>query len=266
MELLKKHYEKIILSVVLLGLAVAAALLPIMVSQERSALEELERSIISTPPRALKPIDLSTNEAVLVRLQKPPVLDLAGEHNLFNPVQWQRRVDGTIFPIRSDRDSGPGALKITRIAPLFLKIEFEGPTGSAENLQYRFKIVREAARTASHRVPTTRSVAAVGGGKNDIFMLKEMRPKDNPVEFVIELIEDKQQISFSKEKPYSEVAGFLVDLKYEPEKMVFIGKRVGDSLVFSGDTNKIVAITETNVTVRATSNDKRTTVTYKPAP
>lgn len=265
MELLKKHYEKIILSVVLLGLAVAAALLPIMVSKERSALQELEQGIIATPPKQLKPVDLSTNEAVLARLQKPATLKLAGDHNLFNPVQWQRRPDGTIFPIRAGSDIGPGALKIVNVKPLFLKIEFEGPTGTAENLQYRFKIVREASARAAQRVPTTRSVPAVGS-KNDIFMLKEMRPKENPVEFVLEMVEDKEQVTVSREKPFSQVAGFLVDLKYDPEKLSFIGKRVGDSLVFTGDTNKIVAITETNVTVRATSNDKRTTVTYKPAP
>jgi hypothetical protein len=62
MEFLRKHYEKIILSVVLLGLAVAAALLPMMVSRERSALEELERDIRQTPPKPLKASDLSTNE------------------------------------------------------------------------------------------------------------------------------------------------------------------------------------------------------------
>jgi predicted RNA methylase len=92
-----------------------------------------------------------------------------------------------------------------------------------------------------------------------------MKPKDNPTEFVLELVEDKQQVAVTKEKPFSQVAGYLADLRYEPEKLSFIAKRVGDSLVFAGDTNKIVAITETNVTVRATSNDKRTTIPYKPA-
>ena len=62
------------------------------------------------------------------------------------------------------------------------------------------------------------------------------------------------------------VAGYSVDLKYDPERLTFLGKRIGDSLVFGGDTNKIVAMTETNVTVQATSTTKRTTVAYAPAP
>jgi len=40
---------------------------------------------------------------------------------------------------------------------------------------------------------------------------------------------------------------------------------VKDRLIFSGDTNKIVAITDTAVTVEALSNTKRTTIVYQRA-
>ena len=96
--------------------------------------------------------------------------------------------------------------------------------------------------------------------------MKEARPKDNPVEFTLELADTKEQVTVTKDKPYVSVAGFAVDLKYGPDNLTFPGKRVGDSLVFAGDTNKIVAITETNVTVAAASNTKRTTVAYTPPP
>ena len=85
-------------------------------------------------------------------------------------------------------------------------------------------------------------------------------------EFVMELAENNEPVTVTKDKPYVSVAGYLADLKYDPEKLTFIGKRQGDALVFAGDTNKIVAITATNVTVQATSNTKRTTVTYAPTP
>src|SRR3989442_1325259 len=264
MEFLKKNYEKVILSVVLLGLAVAAALLPIWVSNERRALEEIENRIVTTKPKALKPLDLSTNEAVIQLLQKPGTLRLAGEHNLFNPVLWQKRPDGSLFPIRTGKEIGPGALTITKISPLYTRIEFDAVSGSPESPQYRFKITREAERRADRRA-TSRSVTP-SNNKNDIFILKELRPKENPAEFVLELVEDKVPIVITKDRPYVAVAGYLADLRYEPEKLLFVGKRVGDALVFAGDTNKIVAITETNVTVAATSNTKRTTITYKPAP
>ena len=71
MEFLKNNYEKVILSVVLLGLAVAAVLLLTWVGNEKRALEEIEGQIIQTPPKPLKPIDLSTNEMALQRLLNP---------------------------------------------------------------------------------------------------------------------------------------------------------------------------------------------------
>jgi len=265
MEFLKNNYEKVILSVVLLGLAVAAVLLLTWVGNEKRALEEIEGQIIQTPPKPLKPIDLSTNEMALQRLLKPAPLRLVGEHNLFNPVQWKRMADGRLIPLRTGREIGPGALAIARITPLYLRIEYEGVGGSGDTTQYRFKVTREAEKSPSKRIPITLSVATPGS-KNPVFVLKDMKPKDNPAEFVLELSENNEPVTVTKDKPYVSVAGYLADLKYDPEKLTFIGKRQGDALVFAGDTNKIVAITATNVTVQATSNTKRTTVTYAPTP
>src|SRR5438445_2818948 len=265
MEFLKNNYEKVILSVVLLGLAVAAVLLLTWVGNEKRALEEIEGQIIQTPPKPLKPIDLSTNEVALQRLLKPPPQRLVGEHNLVNPVQWKRMADGRLIPLRTGREIGPGALAIARITPLYLRIEYEGVGGSGDTTQYRFKVTREAEKSPSKRIPITLSVATPGS-KNPVFVLKDMKPKDNPAEFVLELSENNEPVTVTKDKPYVSVAGYLADLKYDPEKLTFIGKRQGDALVFAGDTNKIVAITATNVTVQATSNTKRTTVTYAPTP
>jgi hypothetical protein len=68
-----------------------------------------------------------------------------------------------------------------------------------------------------------------------------------------------------KDKPYEGVAGYMVDLVYEPDKLPFLNRRVDDRLVFSGDTNRIVAIEADSVTLEALSNKKRTTITVEPA-
>lgn len=262
MEFLKKHYEKVILSVVLLGLLVAAALLPIWVANEKRALEDIENSIIATKPAELKAINLSTNETVLQRLQKPDPIQLASGHNLFNPVQWKRRPDGSYLKIQTGTEEGPAALTITEITPLYLRMEFDGISGVGDSLQYRFKITREAERTPGRRAPTTRSVPGVGS-KNDIFILKDMTPQERPAEFVVEMLDRKETITVATNKPHVSVAGYMADLKYDPDRLTFLNRRLDDRLVFAGDTNKIVAITATNVTVEALSNTKRTTVTYK---
>ena len=264
MEFLKNNYEKVILSVVLLGLAVAAALLPIWVASEKRALEATDNLITQTERKELKPVNLLTNEMILQRVVKATALHLSGEHNLFNPVPWQKMRDGHLIPIRTGREIGPSAMAITKVAPLYLRIEYEGPAPSTDTVQYRFKVTRETEKSAGKRVASYST--SPGGAKNQIFMLREAKPKDNPVEFVLELTDTKAQVTVTKEKPYVTVAGYSVDLKYGPENLTFAGKRVNDSLVFAGDTNKIVAITETNVTVSAVSNTKRTTVTYTPTP
>ena len=108
MEFLKNNYEKVILSVVLIGLAIAAVFLLTSVDSEKRSLEEIESGIIATRPKGLKPVDLSTNETALQRLLKPPSLRLVGEHNLFNPVTWKKMPDGRLLALRTGRELGQG--------------------------------------------------------------------------------------------------------------------------------------------------------------
>jgi hypothetical protein len=265
MEFLKKNYEKVILSVVLLGLAVAAALLAIQVANERQRLKDIENLDVNAKPKELKPLDLSTNLATLARLKKSVPSRMGSGHHVFNPVQWQKRPDGNLVKIVTGNEIGPGALTISEIRPLYLIISYEGTAGLAENPQYRFKVTRQAETTASKRAPTTRSLPGVGA-KNDIFILREMRPKEDPTEFVLELVDDKQTVTVRKEEEYRGVSGYMADLKYDPERQVYLNRRVKDSLPFAGDTNKIVAITSTNVTVEALSNTKRTTIPFRLTP
>ena len=112
MQFIKKHYEKIILCIVLLGLAAASALLVFEVSSVQQSLEDNQNKLVATAPKPLKPVDLTANLNALERLQKPFEVVLSGPHNLFNPVQWQRRGDGTLIKLQTGREIGPGAIVI----------------------------------------------------------------------------------------------------------------------------------------------------------
>jgi hypothetical protein len=59
MDFLKKHYEKILLGVVLLGLVTAAVLLPFMIMSDRENLEVTRMGIINRVPKPLEPLDLT---------------------------------------------------------------------------------------------------------------------------------------------------------------------------------------------------------------
>jgi hypothetical protein len=65
MEFLKKHYEKLILSVVLLGLAAVAAGLPLKVNQEKEKEEARKNDLINPTVKPFPPVDLATNKVVL---------------------------------------------------------------------------------------------------------------------------------------------------------------------------------------------------------
>lgn len=262
MDFIKKHYEKVLLSIVLLGLAVAAALLPLKVS---SIKEEIERNIPNPRPKELPSIDLSTNLMVIQRIQRPAPVTLANEHNLFNPVQWQKRPDGGMIKILTGNEVGPGALKVLKITPLNLVIELEGAVTEGETVRYKFALTREADKNVSRRRRTSQVIAL--GSKNDIFLLKEVRgPKENPTEAVLELDNGNKTVVVSKEKPHIQVAGYTADLRYDPENKSFNGRRVDDALPFAGESYNIVAITENEVVLSAKSTSKRTTVKWNAAP
>lgn len=265
MPFIKKHWEKILLSIVLLGLAVAAAALPLEVSRVREYLSmQRDRIVVRTDPKPFQGVDLSTNRATLKRLAGPIDLEFAHGHNIFNPVQWQKRQpDGTYYKIPTSEHIGPAALVVTQIEELDLTVSFEGVEGTPENPRYRFTINREGESkqtiTATTRIP-----------RNKHFTLQEiLGPKESPSGFKLQLQDDKEPIIVMKDKPYTRVIGYSAGLKYPPHNQNFAKAfRVKDPLrlMYDNETYKIVAINRNEVTVAADSTKKRTTVRLNATP
>jgi len=264
---LLKHYEKVLLSVVLLVLAGAAVFLLLRVSDEQQELERLQSLDVRTGKKPVPIADLSTNEIVLRRIRRAEEIVLNGEHNLFNPVTWKKRPDGSLVKIVTGREIGPGAIKILKVVPLKLMVSYEGSMERGSSTSYRFKVTREAHKKPSSRSPVTREVMGVGN-RNDIFTLREVHPSvEKPEEFVLEIEDDddRTQVTVGKDQPYEGIAGYMMDLYYEPDKLQFLNRRVDDRLVFAGDTNRIVSMEADSVTMEALSNKKRTTITLESA-
>ncbi len=262
MDFLKKHYEKVLLSVVLLGLAVAAALLPMKVSTIR---DEISKSIPNPKPKAFSPYDLSTNQMVLDRLRKPPSFTLSGAHNVFNPVRWLKRPDGELLKAQLGKEAGPTALEILKITPLKTVLTYDGTSGVGDALRYRVGMTREADKVPANRpkktLPLTLGNRSLGVG------LKEIKgSKDAPSEVVLE-IEGGEQVKISAEKSFSKTMGYMVDLRYAPENnRILKNMRVEQTFSLGGETYNIVAISEGEIVVSAKSSSKRTTVKFNSAP
>ncbi|MCW5556717.1 MAG: hypothetical protein KIT22_02570 [Verrucomicrobiae bacterium] len=254
MDFLKKHYEKLILSVVLLVVAGTAFWLVQKVDTVRTTLAEQLNQTVGGKKKALKPADLTNDVVALQQLSQPYELELSKGHSVFNPIRWIRGTDGAPRP-----DPGldlASVVKLVDTKPLNLLVVYLGPTGTGDPYRYQFNVTREYDKKVSNRRSIT--VSLVEGTKNDWFYLREVHgPKDSAGEVVIELIEGGERATLQKDKPFARVRGYQADLKYEAKD--FPARRVDDSINIAGTAYKIVAIGKDEVVVSA-PNGTRTTI------
>jgi hypothetical protein len=260
MRFLKKHYEKLILSLVLLGLAAGAVWVIMSLQETKDALQGAGAEAALNRP--YKPADMSATMSALDKLKPPPPLQLAGEHNLFNPVTWKQKYDRTLIKITSGAEEGPEALAIQAIKPLRFIIKYE----RFAQLGYSFKVTREAAINLADRKERSVYVSATSP-KADFFTFKEVQgPPDNPTAVILEMNDTKELASVSPDKPFERVDGYAADMRYDLENRNFTDIRKNTIVKFAGDAYKVVAIEKNQVRLMANSNNKQTTRQWNAAP
>ena len=269
MTFIKKHYEKVLLSIVLLGLAVAAAALPLQVARVRTFIDETVISLPrTTTPKPFKPLDeyLTTNEVVVKRFEGPVEFDFSAPHNLFNPVIWKKGRSGRLEKFATGTEIGPGALVVTNITELRLTVEFEKPeaVGSVgDNYRYHFTVTRDTDSNPKRPQTATRGIP------NTLFLLTKVDgPPNQPTALHLQFKDEKQEIVVGKDKPFVRVIGYAADLKYPRDTRPYLRKRVKDVLTLRDDPEKykIVAITTNEVVLSAESTQKRTTLRLNAPP
>lgn len=258
MELLKKHYEKILLGVVLLGLVFGLVFLPLYVIHDRNVLTEYSTSVISRQPKPLAPLELTAESNVIRRLEQPYRLDFERANKLFNPVEWERAANGQLIKASQ---LGPDRTIITKITPLYFTMTLKSVETNVTPVRYEVVVERQAARRSWQRAPQQKFASA--GETNDVFTLRSVQgPPDNPTNLVLQLKGSGETVNVSRTRPYRRVDGYMADLKYPPEGRTWTNQRVGAVLRFAGDVYKIVAIGPDEVVLSAQSNEKKTTLQY----
>ena len=270
MDFIKRNYEKIILSLVLLGLVGVLAFMPVMIFYDQERTKEYLIPFINPKVDPLRPLDLSRPQAVLDRLQTPAQLDFSTTNKLFNPLPWQKRLDGTLVPVKIGL-IGQEAVVVTKITPLSLILTLDAIETNEFGARYVISMEREAAVLPAQR-GKRQHYASVGekvGEKNEAFTITDVSGSPgNPAQLklILQLTDTGEKVTLSKDKPFRRTDGYSVDLKYDPEGKKWQGQRKDADLRFAGDDNIIVAINQDSVILRARSNDKKTTLTYSPNP
>ena len=260
MEFLKKHYEKVILGVVLLGLAAVAAWLPIKISSENELIRQQVRNTLPNV-EPLDPVEVGEIESTGEKLEDPPEAKFTEGHNLFNPVKWIRMPDGRLIKLSSPEQETVERLQITDIRPLKLLIEYDRPSGSG----FYFAVTQEASDNPADRRRRTQYVSR--DRNNDVFSLVNVQgPQNDPVAFDIELNDSKKVVTLSESKPFERIEGYAADLRDPIEDKTWENMREDGRIILGGDTNIIVAISSNEVVFRAVSNEKNTTLKLNPVP
>jgi hypothetical protein len=261
MDFIKKHYEKVLLGVVLVGLAVAVVFLLLKIPSEKQKLEDMRASLLPTNVKPLTNLNLALPDEMLKRLAVPAMIDLGAPNKVFNPMPWQKAVDGRLIRVDST-NIGPGAVTITKLSPLYLKLSLDSITVLDTGTRYVIGIEKEAAPKISDRNKTQKYCSL--NTKNETFTLRDVKaPPDDPTNatVVLELNDTHQRVEVSKEHPFRRIDGYMADLKYAPESKTWTSRRVGSPpITLNGEDYNIVAISENEVVLSAKSNQKKWTV------
>ena len=232
MDFLKKHYEKILLSVVLLGLVVALVFMALIIPSEQAKVKEIGEGIIHHPGAALTNLDLTRESNAVTRLQSPYTLDFETTNRLFNPMEWKRDpITGQLVPAVFN----PLAATVVNITPLYLVLSLDSATTNELGARYVVKVERQAAANPALRHPQSRYVS-MDDPKKDVFTLVQVTgPPENPVSLTLRLADSGQVITLTNGVPFRRADAYTADIKYDPDKLSWAGQRVGNHLKFAGD-------------------------------
>jgi hypothetical protein len=260
MDFIKKHYEKILLGAVLLGLVGLAVFLPFVIAKDQQRLRDVTDTVINPRAVPLPELDLTNENEAFRQLQSPYNLDFESTNKLFNPVEWQRKPDGTLIKASQ---LGPEACTISNITPLYLVLTLDSVETNELGARYAIGVERQAAPVAAMRRKQQRYVSV--GEKTDAFTLVQViGPPENPEQLILKLADTGEMVTVSKDKPFRRVDAYSADLRYDPEKKFFPARRVGSAISFGGEDYIIVAIEQDMVILSAQSNQKKTTLRYTP--
>jgi hypothetical protein len=262
MDFLKKHYEKILLGVMLAGLIGVLVFMLFYIAADTEDMNNKRTSLINPPVHALTNLDTTVLDAAAARLTAPYVLDLESTNKLFNSLEWQKAMDGAY--LLAPKKTGLQVAVVTNITPLYLIVSLDSATTNELGGRYVIRVERQAASAPSKRHAMQHYVS-VGEKPNEAFSLLEVKgAPENPDSLVLKLTDSGEVVTLTKDKPYRRVDGYAADFRYDPERKVFHGKRAGDKFSFGGVDYVVVDVNQNALILSDQSNQKKTSLPFVP--
>jgi len=261
MQFLKKHYEKILLGVVLAGLIGVLVFMLFYIAADKEEMDRHANDIINTSTKALPDLDLTTNSEAMTRLQSPFVLDFETGNKVFNPFEWVK-TSGNVL-VRKDIKTGPQVVAVTSITPLCLVLTLDQVVTNGTDVRYVFGVENQAAAMVWKR--RKQEHYASKGDKNDTFILEDVKgAAENPDAFVLKLLDTGETVTLLPTKSFRRIDAYAADFRYDPEKRVFRDRRVGDKVSFGGTDYIVVEVSQNELILSDQSNGKKTPLPFAP--
>ena len=262
MDFLKKHYEKLLLGVMLAGLIGVLVFMLFYIAGDKTDMANKRDSLINPHVKALTNVDLSIEEGAMARLKAPYHLDLETTNKLLNPMDWQKALDGSL--VRVGKQTGPQMVQVTNITPLYLVVSLDSVVTNELGATYVIRVERQSAPTPAKRRPVPH-YATVGDKPNDAFQLLEVKgPKENPTALVLKLMDTGEVQTIAKDKPFRRTDAYAADFRYPPEGKIFKGRRIGDRMTFGGLDYVVVEVNQNELILEDQSNQKKTSLPFAP--
>lgn len=262
MDFLKKHYEKVLLGAMLAGLIGVLVFMIFYIAADKTDMENKRTSLTNPHVKELPNLDMSLEDNAFLRLKTPYSLDLETTNKLLNPMEWQRALDGSLIP--AAKKTGLQVAVVTRITPLFLVISNVSSTTNEFGARYDISVERQASANLAKRRPISHFVS-LGDKPNDTFELLQVKgPPENPDALVLKLVDNGEVVTIPRGKDYRKVEGYAADFRYDPERKVFRGKRIGDKLSFGGVDYVVVEVNKNELILSDQSNQKKTSLPFVP--
>jgi hypothetical protein len=263
MDFLKKHYEKILLGLMLAGLIGVLVFMLFYIASDKADMANKRDSLINPRVKALTNLDLTLQDSAIARLKAAYSLDLETTNKLLNPMEWQQALDKSLIP--AAKKTGLQVAVVTNITPLYLIVSLDSTTTNELGARYVVKVEHQAAANPTKRHPSAHYVS-IGEKANDAFALLEVKGADpaNPDALVLKLVDTGEVVTISKDKPYRRVDAYAADFRYDPERKVFHGKRIGDKFSFGGVDYAVVEVNQNELILSDQSNQKKTSLRFVP--